>query len=106
MPGKITPQGSAVRSNGRAAGAPLTVVLDGETMPGMEGAMLGFKIEDDRYTIHLGYIFATFVRPWPIPEFKAILGTNGMKRIRVTVEAGVGDGQLTISPAGSRGKKQ
>jgi len=85
---------------------PQKLSLDGVIADELGGAMLGFKIEDDRYRIHLGYVFATFVRPWPIPEFKAILGTKGMKRIRVTVEAGVGDGQLTISPAGSRGKKQ
>jgi len=79
---------------------PQKMSLDGVTADELWTTMMGFKIENDRYAIHLGYVLATFIKPWPIPEFKVILGTNGMKRIRVTVDSGVGDGQLTISPAG------
>jgi hypothetical protein len=70
------------------------------------GVMLGFRIEDDHYGIHLGYVPTTFIRPWQSSDFTVILGTNAMKRITVVVEAGVGDGQLTISRVDSRGKKQ
>jgi hypothetical protein len=37
-----------------------------------------------------------FVKPWMHPGFSAVLGTNGMKRIQLIVNAAVGNGQLIV----------
>jgi hypothetical protein len=53
-------------------------------------------IPDDRYMIMLGEVRVILVKPWLHPGFSAVLGTNGMKRIELIVNAGAGNGQLTV----------
>lgn len=53
-------------------------------------------IPDDRYMIMLGSVRVILVKPWLHLDFSAVLGTNGMKRIELIVNAGVGNGQLTV----------
>jgi hypothetical protein len=54
-------------------------------------------IPDGKYMIMLSEVPVIFVKPWMHPGFSAVLGTSGMKRIQLTVNAAVGDGQLVVS---------
>jgi len=53
-------------------------------------------IPDSRYMIMLGDVRVIFVKPWLHPGFSAVLGTSGMKRIELIVNAAAGHGQLTV----------
>lgn len=53
-------------------------------------------IPDGRYMIRLGDVVAVLVKPWGHPGLTAVLGTGGMMRIGLIVEAGVGNGQLRV----------
>lgn len=61
------------------------------------GAMLAFLIEDDRRMIRLGDMPVIFMEPWHNTDFTVILGTNGMRRIEILVDAGLNNGQLTVT---------
>jgi hypothetical protein len=37
-----------------------------------------------------------FVKPWLRPDFTVVLGNDGMRRIGLIVDAGAGNGQLTV----------
>ena len=71
--------------------------VGGVPAEGLWGATLAFLIEDDRYMIRLGDIPVVFMEPWLHPDFRVVLGTSGMKRIGIFLEAGAGNGQLTVS---------
>ncbi len=60
------------------------------------GATVALMIPGDRYMIRLGDVPVVFVKPWLHPDFTAVLGTDGMRRIELVVGAGVGKGQLTV----------
>jgi hypothetical protein len=60
------------------------------------GTTVAFMIPEDRHMIRLGDVPVVFVKPWLHPGFTAVLGTDGMRRIGLIVEAGVGNGQLTV----------
>jgi hypothetical protein len=59
-------------------------------------ATVAFMIPEDRHMIWLGDVPVVFVKPWLHPDFTMVLGTNGMRRIGLIVDAGVGNGQLTV----------
>ena len=61
------------------------------------GSLVTFLIEDDRYTIRLTGVRALFTQPWAHPGFTVVLGTEGMKRVKLTVDAGEANGRVTIS---------
>lgn len=60
------------------------------------GATAAFMIPEDRHMIWLGDVPVVFVKPWTHPGFTVVLGTDGMRRIGLIVDAGAGNGQLTI----------
>lgn len=70
--------------------------IGGVTPEEMWIATISLIIPDDRYMIRLGDVRVIFVKPWLHPGFTIVLGTGGMKRIGLMVEAGVGNGQLTV----------
>jgi hypothetical protein len=59
-------------------------------------ATAAFMIPDGRYMIRLGDVSVVLVKPWLHPDFTAVLGTDGMRRIGLIVDAGAGNGQLTV----------
>jgi hypothetical protein len=60
------------------------------------GTTVAFMIPEDRYMIWLGDVPVVFVKPWLHPGFTVVLGTDGMRRIGLIVDAGAGNGQLTV----------
>jgi hypothetical protein len=63
-----------------------------------------FLIEDGRFMIRLTDVPVIFVEPWKHPGFTMVLGTNGMKRITVVLDAGDSNGQLTVCQRRLRGR--
>ncbi len=59
-------------------------------------ATAAFMIPDGHYMIWLGDVSVVLVKPWLHPDFTAVLGTDGMRRIGLIVDAGAGNGQLTV----------
>ena len=59
-------------------------------------ATVAFMIPEDRHMIWLGDVPVVFVKPWLHPDFTVVLGTDGMRRIGLIVDAGAGNGQLTV----------
>ncbi len=53
-------------------------------------------IPEGRHMIWLGDVPVVFVKPWTHPGFTVVLGTDGMRRIGLVVDAGAGNGQLTV----------
>lgn len=60
------------------------------------GATVALMIPEDRYMVRLGDVPVVFVKPWLHPDFTVVLGTDGMRRIGLIVDAGEGNGQLTV----------
>jgi hypothetical protein len=60
------------------------------------GDTIALIIPEDRYMIRLGDVPVVFVKPWLHPGFTVVLGTDGMRRIGLIVDAGAGKGQLII----------
>jgi hypothetical protein len=71
--------------------------VGGVPADGLWGTTLALLIEDDRYMIRLGDVPVIFMKPWLNPDFTMVLGTNGMRRIGILVDAGLNNGQLTVS---------
>jgi hypothetical protein len=59
-------------------------------------ATMPLIIPDDRHMIRLGDVPVVLVKPWLHPDFRMVLGTDGMRRIGLIVDAGEGNGQLTV----------
>jgi hypothetical protein len=60
------------------------------------GATVAFMIPDGRHMIWLGDVPVVFVKEWLHPGFTVVLGTDGMSRLGLIVEAAAGNGQLTV----------
>jgi hypothetical protein len=60
------------------------------------GATVAFMIPEGRHMTWLGGVPVVFLKPWPHPGFTVVLGTDGMRRIGLIVDAGEGNGRLSV----------
>lgn len=61
------------------------------------GATVALMIPEGNHMIRLGDVPVVLVRPWAHPDFTVVLGTSGMRRIGLIVDAGAaGNGQLIV----------
>lgn len=70
--------------------------IGGAPAEALWAAVVELIIPHDQYMIRLGDVTVIFVKPWLQPGFRAVLGTGGMKRIRLAVDAGASDGELIV----------
>lgn len=70
--------------------------LGGVAAKELWGATAALMIPDGRYMIRLGDVPVVFVDPWEHPDFTVVLGTDGMRRIGLIVDAGERNGQLVV----------
>jgi hypothetical protein len=70
--------------------------IGGEAAEELWGATVALTVPNERYIIQLGDVPVIFVRQWLHPGFTAVLGTGGMKRIGLVVDAGAGSGQTVV----------
>lgn len=60
------------------------------------GATVAFMTPEGRHMIWLGDVPVVFVKEWLHPGFTVVLGTDGMRRLGLIVDAAAGNGQLTV----------